>query len=1128
MALRAKRVALWLFWGALAFFSLQLAGQLFLNQWLARNWGPGAGTFSLQLWRLHAVSPRGEGHVGETAFGWEGVDFGFFGGNLRADVAHLSFKGELLATAREIYVTELFGTPDVRVKELALEPDGPAWARLGNAWRGKEGHGDQIPSFRLWLPAITTHVGKIPLQGNALVLPSGDGYAFSGGLSSPGRGAVQMEGHRGAEGGEFFASGTLFQAKIRASATKIREKWLGELELERQGVLWQGDFATAAELPTKILLRNIREEMPSEWLFLSWEDLSRDGLLKPTIEMGPEGLTATSLSFFELPFQNRLKVTVEENYNTLTNIEKGFCVHAAVFAYPQEMRKRLPAQELLILNWRHGEGDTFSLLATLPDSAGDQLPKSLRGLVLGGELEGLFEPKQRFLGAINNDTIHLQLHGDGGEGFYEASFRAELPFSRCGGRLWWRPEGWGGEVEGAFSFPQGSPYPLPVGRWSGRANLEGKGRILHFCEMSASSVSGGALKANVHGNALNMSLSTDFGASWGTVSAFEGSARIAFSQNPFSLRGIAAEGLAKSLRAGGVSLADLSVKASGEHFLQIRSQVSLPEQQGSLQSQWILPLHTPTAVSLTEGNLSLFDERVQVEHLQAKGFFESPRQMASWSAKNITVEGETLDSPSGTLEMPAEEEVHLHGKGHLWGGEVAFEVASGREGPTLHSECRGLDAKRAEVALRRFTPLPFSVVSGKLDGAVGGPLAALGPGWAADIAPLGVTVQMPDERHQLRNLDGRLRVAVGEEGMALSSAGLTLEGGKVPLRLEGVLGERESHLLFAIPPAPASEVQNAVFDFLPEFVGYGALTGQLGLEGEFKIPEKEPLLRVRVLLPEGGGFRSEDGSLVLEGMRGALSLSVPVGEWGGSLRGYRAPGPGERAAALDRFTTPLLPGDLLRVDKIAYSVFSLRDATLSSSDGADGITRIRFTEGQLWDGLARGEFALAVDRDQIRYGGQVLLDRASLRAFCDESAGVTGFLGGRFSSAITFGADRIGLGALKAVAELEADPVGGEALLLGRDFLVKVGGNAMARLVKQEFQPYDRAVLKVGIRSGSLSVQNLVLEHRAGPFSALFKRDLSYELRMPANNSISLYHLLDLVKGLEATTTSVKTQVGGP
>jgi hypothetical protein len=215
-------------------------------------------------------------------------------------------------------------------------------------------------------------------------------------------------------------------------------------------------------------------------------------------------------------------------------------------------------------------------------------------------------------------------------------------------------------------------------------------------------------------------------------------------------------------------------------------------------------------------------------------------------------------------------------------------------------------------------------------------------------------------------------------------------------------------------------------------------------------------------------------------------------------------------------------GESLAVKSIGFSVYRVADARLSSVAEPGGLTRIRLTRGTLWDGPARADVGLAISSAEVRYAGQLLLDHGSLRGFCRESEGLTGFLGGRFSASVTFRGDRMGLGALMALVDMSVDPSGDEPLVLGRDFLVKVGGAQMKKLVTSRFQNYDEGALKVGIRGGSLSVQDLVLAHKANPMKALMRKDLSFELRVPVNSSISLYHLLDLVKGIQEEPVAVE------
>jgi len=583
------------------------------------------------------------------------------------------------------------------------------------------------------------------------------------------------------------------------------------------------------------------------------------------------------------------------------------------------------------------------------------------------------------------------------------------------------------------------------------------------------------------------------------------------------------EGRIQSLTAGDLRLEELGFSGRQEGaVLRILTRASLPSLDGSAETGWTIPLAAPAKAALTEGTASLMGGQLQASGIRAGAFFQDPDRWFQWSASAATVAGEALTDLKGDCGAAPAGGFVGRGSASGLGGTLLFTVRPEEGNRALRVEASALDAVAVGSFLRRFQELPFGLQEGKVAAEVEAPLAAFGPGWRAQVHPSGVTLRVPDDRHRFRNVEGTLAVEALASGVRVRSEGLTLEGGHVPVSLEGEVGAGTGALRFVIPALPAKEVQNALFDFLPEFVGYGQVSGGLGLEGEYRAAGEAPGFRVRARF-EGGAFASEDKSLVLEGLEGALALTVGTGGGGPALPGFRAPERGAVGPVLGDLSRPLEGGESLRIGAIAFSVYGLSQVRLSSQAGPDGITHLRLVEGTLWDGPARADVGLAIGSADIRYAGQLVMDHASLREFCRESEGLTGFLGGRFSGSLTFRGDRMGLGALKALADVAVDPAGDEPLVLGRDFLVKVGGAPMKKLVTRRFQEYDRASLKVGIRGGALTVQDLVLSHEADPLKALMRKDLSFELRVPLNNSISLYNLLDLIKGIGERSAKVET-----
>jgi len=669
-----------------------------------------------------------------------------------------------------------------------------------------------------------------------------------------------------------------------------------------------------------------------------------------------------------------------------------------------------------------------------------------------------------------------------------------------------------------------SDWPLPEGLWSISVQIEAAKESPLKANLTAEGEQGAFVTGQLENGSVNIVANRlALSAGWGELDGLSFAGHASWPNAATMPTDTRFQGRADSLKAGDMTLANFAFSGRQEGtILVLETGAELPGLQGHAKGTWSLPLGSPDDLALNSGEATLLDGQLSATGLRAEAFFREPPLWFRWSAARASVAGEPLTTLQGECGTGPNEGFVVRGAGRGLGGKISFSVRPEAGEKALSVETEALEAAAVASFLRRFQELPFGLAGGKVAAQIDAPLRAFGPGWHARVTPSAVTLLVPDDRHEFRGLDGNLVVEALAEGVRIRSEGLTLEGGRVPVALEGEVGAGGGALRFRIPTLPAKDVQNALFDFLPEFVGYGEVSGGLGLEGEYQPEGRAPGFRVKAHFA-GGAFASEDKSLVLDGLDGTLALAVGTGGGGPLLPGFRAPDRGAVAPVVASLSHLLEAGESLTARGITFSVYGLSGVRLSSAAGPDGITRLRLVEGTLWDGPVRADVGLSIGSADIRYAGQLVMDHASLREFCRESEGLTGFLGGRFSGSVTFRGDRMGLGSLKALADLAVDPAGDEPLVLGRDFLVKVGGAPMKKLVTRRFQEYDQASLKVGIRAGGLTVQDLVLSHEASPFKALMRKDLSFELRVPLNNSISLYNLLDLVKGIGARTASVET-----
>jgi hypothetical protein len=101
------------------------------------------------------------------------------------------------------------------------------------------------------------------------------------------------------------------------------------------------------------------------------------------------------------------------------------------------------------------------------------------------------------------------------------------------------------------------------------------------------------------------------------------------------------------------------------------------------------------------------------------------------------------------------------------------------------------------------------------------------------------------------------------------------------------------------------------------------------------------------------------------------------------------------------------------------------------------------------------------------------------------------------------------------LGEIWVDPEGAEPKVISRDFLVKMGGERIRSLLHSNRLEYDKGAFKCGLSGGVLSVYELELQHEANPVKALVRKDVSFEVRVPQKNSISLDQLVKNIKNLE-------------
>ena len=518
--------------------------------------------------------------------------------------------------------------------------------------------------------------------------------------------------------------------------------------------------------------------------------------------------------------------------------------------------------------------------------------------------------------------------------------------------------------------------------------------------------------------------------------------------------------------------------------------------------------------ALSNGQVDLVGGAVQFSEVSASwsGRTDDP---ARWSAGRAKIYGEGVQGLQGHCTIaPGLDGVILDGRGSHWGGEVTARLPLGSSGrPLLRLDARGVDAAPVPPYLREWVQLPLTAGSGKLSGSVLIDLDNAVEGLTIDADLSDVDIRVPDETSLLPRCGGRFHGLLSGGVFEIPEASMTLDGGRVPTSFALRSDAAGTRFSFATPVIEAERLQKAAFDFLPESLGYATFQGSAAASGVFTAVDGQMRMDL-VVRTDKLEYMSEDKSLRLRGVSGTLPIPLNLGGQEPDLTGYQNPA---RVGQMDGFRQlEHVPASTepLSVDRIRYSVFSADGLKLHTRVD-DGVLSLWLTDAELWGGRLRGSGRFALSGGGIRYAAQFLGRDLSLKAFCEQSGALRDFISGTAEASVTLGGDGIGATKAKALAEVWVDPEGPEPLVISRDFLVKMGGDKIRSLLHSDILEYDKAALTCGLSGGTLSVYELDLSHRANPLKALMRKDVSFEVRVPQRNSISLDQLAKNIKNLE-------------
>lgn len=1101
-----------LFWALLAAGLLREGTEWALKASLARLLQVRAPDARVHFLRLSAESSAGEGAWRGVAVRWRGATAKLFGRSA-LETFELGPSLAPLLRVRDLRLQRLWPLMTGTVARVEVSLFRPDWRRFAGGPSEAPGWLLDLP-LRLQVPvlSVTTPSGK--WQGPAAIRASGGGGrgTWSAELSGA-LGRLDASGrwsNRGI-GGEITTEDPRGERSHGAFSWGVKGLDL-QLDIASGAEFWTADVRGRPGEAVQAVLVHLLPGKPSQSLSLR---------IEPSRVKGQWPVVRDVSGEVRLPDLHVGKgIALLDAYLTAdrqgTSAPGETCVALLVRGRLSMPRRSYMLRSALFLRRRANEGFEAALegqASPAPSPRVDLLadPVSWR---LTGRSEG---SGTRFGGVVHLGQVvaEAEVFSEGSAWHWSGSARG--PAGRGETRGSFEAGRWtsAGTCDMTAPLRGTPPWPLPEGPLKGQFSLGGDLERIGRADLRAAghgswriSADQGGWRVAVKGGALRGGGLTvrglDLEASGMGFPAVPGAGTFQ------------ASGHAQDCSISGKDLGSVTVQAAlGETGLRAKASSDLKFLEGQASAS-LSSDRMGHEWRLMGGSVQLVSGAVRFEGVQATWTGRSG-DPAHWTAKGARIYGEDVASlkgeclfrlPSGSVDLSASAE--------HWDGQVLAKLSIGSGlAPDLLVETRGIRASAVPPYIRQWVELPFSTGEGTLEGTVTIPLEDPAEGLALDAELHQVDLEIGGPGRVLPKVSGRFSGLLAGGVFRIPETTLTLGESPVPVSLLLASDAAATRLSFTTPSVPAEQLQSAAFDFLPEMFGYGTFQGAAGVRGLLTGSEDDLHLDL-ALQAEGLGFLSEDKTLSVKGVQGRLPLSIILAGSSPHLIGYAAPTRAEHLSVLEGFRQACTESGPLSVEKFRFSVFAADHLKLNAVV-EDGSLVLRLCDAQLWSGALRGEVRVAVSAEGVRYSGQLLVQAASLKAFCEQSVALNGFMSGTAHATLTFGGDAGGGNRGKALTEIWVDPAGAEPKVISRDFLVKMGGERIRSLLRSDRLEYDRGAFRCGLSGGVLSVYDLELMHQANPVKALIRKDVSFEVRVPQRNSIPLDQLVKNIKNLEVT-----------
>ena len=461
----------------------------------------------------------------------------------------------------------------------------------------------------------------------------------------------------------------------------------------------------------------------------------------------------------------------------------------------------------------------------------------------------------------------------------------------------------------------------------------------------------------------------------------------------------------------------------------------------------------------------------------------------------------------GVRLMVNETQAEAKLSGTLLGGNLSAE---GRGNPYLKNAPILFSGKLVQaeaVRLATFAPASPYRVAGQVDGAVEGAYGTEGMAGTITLSGTGLSVA-GGKKTIVSDAGFTVRGNVQGDTVTVKES-RTWIGPEVAAHFSGEVRRafspaRQGVMKVAVPTTSVTALFDAFANILPRALQEASATGTVAADSVLRLRGKEMQLDGNAAI--SGAFDIPAQQVSVSGIRGtvpfsvvlpALQKRVPLAMQHPSRESY--------SGYLHFLQHGPHQGNPLAIEKIRFGPLDLAQTTIRL-EAADGVIRINSFRTSLAEGVlvGRGYFGPGAAG---QYGGDLLVNDLSLRAFCAQIPAIKDYISGKVDGIVSVAGAGKGVAGLTAFIDLWARGTKEEKMLVSKEFLQKLAGKNLRGLFFRKDRPYDRGEISGYLEKGYLTFETLDIAHT----NFFGVRDLSVSVA-PVQNKISLDHLVNAVK----------------